>query len=107
MVMRQDASSGTLIDDGASPAAVAPDQLSMHVKIASPYKVYFDSDATSISGENATGPFDILPHHHSFISILKPCELVVQGLTGESNRIRISGGIMHVKADKVQVFLQV
>jgi F0F1-type ATP synthase epsilon subunit len=60
-----------------------------------------------VSGENATGPFDILPHHHPFISILKPCELIVQSLAGESNRIRISGGVMHVKADKVQVFLQV
>lgn len=107
MVMRQDASTGKLVDDGVTPAAAAPDQLTMHVKVYSPYKVYFDSDAKAISGENATGPFDILPHHHPFISILKPCELVVQGLTGDSSRIRISGGIMHVKADKVQVFLQV
>lgn len=106
MVMRQDASTGKLIDDGAAPAAVAG-QLSMHVKVYSPYKVYFDSDATAISGENATGPFDILPHHHPFISILMPCELVVQTMSGDNSRIRISGGIMHVKADKVQVFLQV
>lgn len=107
MVMRQDASTGKLVDDGAEPAQPSSGQPTMHVKVYSPYKVYFDSDATAISGENATGPFDILPHHHPFISILKPCELVVQNLAGDGSRIRISGGIMHVKADKVQVFLQV
>jgi F0F1-type ATP synthase epsilon subunit len=108
MTMRQDASTGQLVDDGVAPSAAAPaGQPTMHVKVYSPYKVYFDSDAVSISGDNATGPFDILPHHHPFISILKACELVVQNINGDSSRIRISGGIMHVKADKVQVFLQV
>lgn len=111
MVMRQDASTGTLADDGsapsATPLAVPDSQLTMDVKVYSPYKVYFDGEALSLSGVNATGPFDILPHHHSFISLLEPCELIVRISTGEPSHIRISGGIMHVKADRVQVFLQV
>ncbi len=31
-------------------------KLSMEVKIHSPFKNYYDGDAFSISGENATGP---------------------------------------------------
>ena len=80
--------------------------LSMQVKIHSPFKNYYDGDAFSISGENATGPFDILPRHHNFISLLSPCELVVRSPKGDE-KILIGGGLMHVKADKVIVFLDV
>jgi len=80
----------------------------MHVKVYSPSKTYFDELAGSISGENATGPFDILPHHHNFISLLRPCELIVRRPSnGAEQRIKISGGIMHVKADRIIVFLDV
>jgi F0F1-type ATP synthase epsilon subunit len=81
----------------------------MHVKVYSPFKVYFEDDAYSISGVNATGPFDILPHHHHFMTLLSPCELVVKTAGGPlpEQKIRISGGLMHVKADQVTVFLDV
>ncbi|MDL2341881.1 MAG: hypothetical protein QFB87_02260 [Patescibacteria group bacterium] len=81
-------------------------KLSMSVKIHSPFKTYYEGDAFSISGENATGPFDILPTHHNFISLLNPCELVVRSPKGDE-RIIIAGGLMHVKSDKVVVFLDV
>lgn len=82
-------------------------RLTMHVKVYAPFKVYFDEMALSISAENETGPFDILPHHHNFITLLKASDLVVHQLDGTDQRIRISGGIMHVKADRVIVFLDV
>jgi F0F1-type ATP synthase epsilon subunit len=59
-----------------------------------------------VSAQNATGPFDVLPHHHNFITILTPCELIVRTERGET-RIRISGGIMHVRADRAVIFLDV
>ncbi len=59
MVLRQQASTGEVIDDGhATESSGKP---TMHVKIYSPYKVYFDQTAFSLSGVNSTGPFDILP----------------------------------------------
>ena len=81
-------------------------QMTMHVKVYSPYKVYFDEDAHSISAINATGPFDILPRHHNFMTLLNAGDLVVRTPRGEQ-RITISRGVMHVKADKVIVFLDV
>ena len=80
---------------------------SMRVKIYSPFKEYFDDQAFSISAENATGPFDILPTHHNFISLLLPCEVVLRTVKKGDQRIRISAGLMHVKADRVIVFLDV
>jgi len=78
----------------------------MHVKVYSPFKVYFDEEGESISAQNGTGPFDILPRHHNFMTLLTPCELVIRG-HGREQKIRISGGLMHVKADRVTVFLDI
>lgn len=80
--------------------------LSMDVKIHSPFKSYYEGEAFSVSGENETGAFDILPTHHNFITLLSPCELIIRSSLGDQ-KIQISGGIMHVKADKVIVFLDV
>ena len=82
-------------------------RLSMRVKVYSPFRNYYDDQAFSISAENTTGPFDILPRHHNFISLLSPCELTIRSVAYGDKRIRISGGIMHVKADHIVVFLDV
>ncbi len=81
--------------------------LSMNVKVHSPFRDYYDGQAFSLSAENITGPFDILPKHHSFISLLSPCEIVIRTVDQGEQKIRISGGIMHVKTDRVIVFLDV
>jgi F0F1-type ATP synthase epsilon subunit len=78
----------------------------MHIKVYSPFKVYFDDEGESISAINATGPFDILPRHHKFMTLLLPCELVINSKERQE-KIRISGGLMHVKADRVSVFLDI
>lgn len=78
----------------------------MHIRVSSPFNTYFDEEALSISAENDTGPFDILPRHHNFITLLNACEIIVRTKRGDF-RIQISGGIMHVKADQVIVFLNV
>lgn len=113
MAMRQDASTGELVDDGKGAQAQAGEgrkdsegKLVMSVKVYSPYKVYYDGDARSISAESLTGPFDILAKHHNFITLLVPCDLVVRSQQGDET-IAIGGGIMHVKADDVVVFLDV
>jgi F0F1-type ATP synthase epsilon subunit len=81
----------------------------MHVKVYSPFKVYYDEQSYSISGRDATGPFDILPHHHNFMALLESCILAIKPVEGNvrDRKIRISGGLMHVKADKVIIFLDI
>jgi F-type H+-transporting ATPase subunit epsilon len=95
----QDYSKETSVDKSGKPV--------MRVKVYSPFHDYFDAPAQSVSAENATGPFDILPHHHNFISLLTACDLVVRHSDQDDRRFRISGGLMHVKADQVVVFLDV
>ncbi len=78
----------------------------IHIKVYSPFKVYFDDEGFSISGENDTGPFDILPKHHNFMTLLNTCELLIVAPSG-NQKIKISRGVMHVKANIVTVFLDV
>lgn len=100
------------IADSRTPASQRKQQLPrkhpvMRVKVYSPFRDYYNGEAFSISAVNATGPFDILPKHHNFISLLSTSELIVRPTTGGEQKIVISGGIMHVKADQVIVFLDV
>lgn len=82
------------------------EDLTFHLKIYSPYKTYFDGPARSISAANDKGPFDILPKHHNFLTLLNAGDLEVRTAT-EKETIKISRGIMHVKADDVTVFLDI
>ncbi len=77
-----------------------------NVKVYSPFHVYYDSDANSISAVNLTGPFDILYGHKNFMSILSPGEIVIRSRHGEEH-IKIERGVMHVRNNSVTVFLDV
>lgn len=79
----------------------------IHVKLYSPYKVYYDDEAESVSAENATGPFDVLARHHNFITLLKACEVDIKSAKGGDKIIKISRGVMHVHRNKVTIFLDV
>jgi F0F1-type ATP synthase epsilon subunit len=87
------------------PEVEVPDG-KMHVKVYAPFKTYFNGIADSITAANDTGPFDILPKHHNFMTLLSPCDIIVRSEQGEE-KVSISRGIMHVKASRVIVFLDV
>ncbi len=87
------------------PELIVPDG-KMHVKVYAPFKTYFNGVANSISAVNETGPFDILPKHHNFMTLLSPCDIIVRADQGDE-KFSIARGIMHVKANRVIVFLDV
>ena len=94
----------------AESESVAPQSSgkpTMSVKVYAPFQVYFEGEAYSVSAVNATGPFDILPRHHNFLCMLVPCVLAVKPLEGEVKKIKIHRALMHVKADRVVVFMDV
>jgi F0F1-type ATP synthase epsilon subunit len=103
-MIRQDASTGQVIDDGKGSGV--SDKNLFELKVYSPYKIYFEGKARSISALNETGPFDILGQHQNFMTLVSACTLGIDTPYG-SQDIAISKGIMHVKADEVTVFLDV
>jgi F0F1-type ATP synthase epsilon subunit len=108
MAGHTDASTGQVVAEQqeSDPKADKDGKPLMRVKVYSPFKTFFDEMTYSISAENDTGPFDVLPHHHNFMTLLNPCVLIIQTQHGEQ-KIRIARGLMHVKAERVTVFLDV
>jgi F0F1-type ATP synthase epsilon subunit len=82
------------------------DKPTIAVKVHAPFKIYYEGEAYSLSAVDATGPFDILPHHHNFLCMLVPCTLTIQTPNGPQ-AIKISRALMQVKADRVVVFVDV
>lgn len=78
----------------------------MYIKVYAPFKTYYDDIGTSISAVNETGPFDILPQHHNFMTLLNAGDVIVR-TDADEKKIPIQRGIIHVKADRVIVFLDV
>lgn len=76
------------------------------VKVYAPFKVYFEGDAYSVSAVNATGPFDVLPHHHNFLCMLVPSILLIQTPSGEK-QIKIHRALLHVEKEHLTVFVDV
>lgn len=79
----------------------------MRVKVHSPFKVYYDDEAVSLSAANKTGPFDILPRHKNFMSLLSPCNVVVRATGKPDFSLPVTRAVMHVKANQVTIFLDV
>lgn len=104
VVAHTNASTGEVVHD--TSAGDDPKHPVMTIKVYAPFQVYFEGEAVSLTAVNETGPFDILPHHHNFLCMLVPCELVIQTPI-ETKKIKISRALMHVKAEKVTVFVDV
>jgi F-type H+-transporting ATPase subunit epsilon len=107
VAIRQDASTGKMIDDGQVIEQSQPEGNKIHAKVYSPFRTYYDDVARSLSAVSKTGPFDILPKHHNFISLLEPCEVKIVTQTGDKRIIKIAGGILHVHANRAVIMLDV
>jgi F0F1-type ATP synthase epsilon subunit len=75
-------------------------------KIFSPYQVYYEGDAVSVSAANRTGPFDVLAGHINFFSLLTGGTVVVN--TGfQRLEFPIARGIIRVNRNEVTLFADV
>lgn len=79
-----------------------PNELS--VKVISSNKTYFDGRAFAVSSVNKVGPFDVLPQHENFITLLKG-KVVIRQLDGKKVEIPCENGLLEVSGNKVSVFL--
>jgi F0F1-type ATP synthase epsilon subunit len=87
--------------------ATTEQKATMKVKIYAPFEIYFEGTASSLSAVNLTGPFDILPHHKNFMSLLQKGIITVRQEGKPDFTMNITRGIAHVKSDMVTVFLDV
>ncbi|MBW4061718.1 hypothetical protein HJC99_04075 [Candidatus Saccharibacteria bacterium] len=90
----------------AQVAANPKEQKRFRVKIFSPYQTYYEGEAVSLTATNATGPFDILPGHINFFSLLTD-GLVVLNTGFQRLEFPIARGVLRVTQDKLTLFADV
>jgi F0F1-type ATP synthase epsilon subunit len=76
----------------------------LHVIARSPFKVYYEGSAHSVSAANKVGDFDILPGHADFFSVLEPGDIQIE--TGkEPVNFSITNGIITARDNEVMLFV--
>jgi F-type H+-transporting ATPase subunit epsilon len=80
------------------------DPYTLSVKVLSPTQTLYDGPANSVSAKNRLGPFDILPEHANFFSLL------TQGNISINTGVKIFSfkalhGIIKVSNNKVTLFI--
>ena len=76
----------------------------LQVTLRSKEKVLYNGVANTISSENERGPFDILPEHANFISLIHNYIIVDHGLVTEQS-FQLEKGVMYVVSNKIDVYI--
>jgi F0F1-type ATP synthase epsilon subunit len=76
---------------------------SLSVTVRSSDSLLFQGMARAISSFNEKGPFDVLPMHVNFISIIKK-KLIISLPDRQKKEFKINEAVMKVEKNNVQVF---
>ena len=64
----------------------------------------FQGRVEAVSSFNDKGPFDVLPQHENFISLIK--KSVVMHIAGaQEKRIELESGVLKVRNNNVEIYL--
>jgi F0F1-type ATP synthase epsilon subunit len=69
----------------------------------SPFHIYYEGPARVVSATNRVGPFDVLPGHADFFSILNPGKVMIDTVD-KPIQFDITDGIITVRDDQVMLF---
>lgn len=79
----------------------------LSVRIDSPEKTIWEGKVKSVSSVNSQGPFDILPQHASFITIVEKKPLIIVTDQGESLKFSFDRCVIHTHADNITVYTNI
>jgi F-type H+-transporting ATPase subunit epsilon len=78
----------------------------LSVQILSPRGVVWQGKAQAISSENSQGPFDLLPEHAHFISMINNKPIVVVTNNGEE-KFTFETAVIRLIDNKVNIFVDI
>jgi len=67
--------------------------------------VLYQGEAKTVSGKNEKGPFDVLPEHANFLTLISD-EVVIR-LSGDTKSFKLTRGMLSVVDDQVTILLGV
>lgn len=75
-----------------------------HLRIISPQQLLLDTEAESISSKNLQGPFDILPQHANFITLIENTPIVVRAAGQKPQTFNFPRAIIMATENKVNIY---
>lgn len=78
----------------------------LSVMVRNRESILFQGEADSVTSNNPQGPFDVLPEHENFISIIKE-KIMIQTTDHGKKEIPLDMGILHVNNNQITVYLGV
>lgn len=79
---------------------------SLQVIVHDEHGIIFEGPAAALSSVNEQGPFDILPEHTNFITLIKK-SLSISLESGEVKQFDVAGGVLHCYTSKIEIYLGV
>ncbi len=76
----------------------------LHVRIISPQQLILDTQAESVSSKNSSGPFDILPQHANFITMIENSPIVVRITKQKPVVFKFPLAIVLVTSNQVNIY---
>lgn len=77
---------------------------SLSVTVRTTKGIIFKNTALSISSANEKGPFDVLPLHSNFISLIKR-NVSIKKIDGKNQIFEFQEAVLNVEENKIQVFI--
>jgi len=78
--------------------------LTLNVRIISPKEDLFNGTALSVSSENSSGKFDILPQHANFITLIQNSPIVIRTGEGKDLSYNFPLAIVHTAENQVRIY---
>ncbi len=79
----------------------------INVRISNVADIVWEGEAESISSENSDGPFDILPMHSNFITLVRDKPIVVRQVDGTKKKYNFRQSVIFVNNNSVKIFAEI
>jgi len=66
--------------------------------------ITFQDKVKAVTSYNEKGPFDVLPEHENFISLINQ-HLIIHTMDGKQNEIKVDTAVIKVYKNEVHIFL--
>ena len=84
-----------------------PSQEILEVMVRNRTGVLFEGPADAVSAYNERGPFDVLPRHSNFISLIQRSLIIRKEMGGDSIKIDLQSGVLKVSKNAVEIYVGV
>ena len=78
----------------------------LSVQVMNPNEILWEGKARSVSSKNTYGPFDLLPEHANFVTLVKKDPIIIKGVDGEK-KFSFDSAVIHIHNDHVSIFAQI